>query len=118
MNYGRLGSNLPPPAKVVQLIKDLKIGAAKIFDHDPAIIAAFANSGVDLVIGVTNQEVVGLGGSDPLPAKQWVQQYVVPFYPATRITTIIVANEPLSYYGEQDVAIWYHLIPAIKNLYG
>eukprot|EP00246_Nothoceros_aenigmaticus_P017974 TRINITY_DN918_c0_g1_i1.p1 TRINITY_DN918_c0_g1~~TRINITY_DN918_c0_g1_i1.p1 ORF type:complete len:553 (+),score=38.84 TRINITY_DN918_c0_g1_i1:72-1730(+) len=116
INYGTLGDNLPSAAQVVQLITTNKIGCAKIFDHNPTIISAFANSGVNLAIGVTNQEVIGIG-QNSAAATQWVQQYVVPYFPATQIDAIVVGNELLTYSNPENVAISQYLPAAMRNLY-
>lgn len=113
INYGRLADNIPNGADTVKLIKNLGVGRVRIFDHDAATIQAFANSNLELVIGMGNLDIVAL--ADANAADAWIAANVVPYYPATNITCITVGNE-LFTYAEQSY-IWPSLVPAIQNLY-
>ncbi|KAJ7520324.1 hypothetical protein O6H91_19G001000 [Diphasiastrum complanatum] len=113
VNYGRVADNLPPPSQVVAIIKSLKIGKVKIYDANPQVLTAFANSGLQLSIMVTNQEVQGVGSSQGT-SDQWVQQNVVAWYKSVKIIMVIVGNEILSDYGNQ--ALWNSLVPAMRNI--
>eukprot|EP00249_Psilotum_nudum_P025552 c30163_g1_i1 orf=307-1884(+) len=114
VNYGRVADDLPSPADAVDLIRSLKIGQVKLFDANPQVLSALANSGLRVVVGVTNQEISALS-SYPLAAEEWVQNNVVAHFPSTQIRFIDVGNEILSDYDHKNT--WYELVPAMKNLH-
>lgn len=111
--YGRVADNLPAPADVVSLLKANNIGKVRLFDSDPAVLQAFAGSGIGLVTAVPNEDLQSIG-SNPEAAAEWVQGNVVPFYPATRIEYIAVGNEVLL--NNPQYAPF--LVPAMQNIYG
>lgn len=90
--YGRNADDLPTPDKVAQLVQLHSIKYVRIYDSNVQVLKAFANTGVELMIGVTN--------SDLLPFSQyqsnvdsWMKNNIVPYYPATKITYITVGAE-------------------------
>ncbi|KAF7121279.1 hypothetical protein RHSIM_Rhsim13G0113600 [Rhododendron simsii] len=91
INYGQVANNLPPPEQVLELLKSYRITKARIYDTNPQILTAFANSGVDLIVTVENEVLSDL--MDPQQALQWVGTHIRPYFPATRITGIAVGNE-------------------------
>ncbi|KAE9461407.1 hypothetical protein C3L33_06713, partial [Rhododendron williamsianum] len=91
INYGQVANNLPPPEQVLELLKSYRITKARIYDTNPQILTAFANSGVDLIVTVENEVLSNL--MDPQQALQWVGTHIRPYFPATRITGIAVGNE-------------------------
>ncbi|VFR03068.1 unnamed protein product [Cuscuta campestris] len=113
INYGQLGDNLLPPEKVLQLLRAYKITKTRIYDTNPKILTAFANSGVELIVTVENQRLAALGGSDPQPAAQWVETQIRPFFPATNITGIDVGNEVIT---DGDTSLMGYLVPAMVNV--
>ncbi|XP_073148043.1 glucan endo-1,3-beta-glucosidase-like isoform X2 [Henckelia pumila] len=113
VNYGTVADNLPPPPQVAAFIQSQTvIDKVKIFDANPNIIRAFANTGVSLTITVTNAELSAV--AKPTSAELWVANNVLPFYPATRITRIAVGNEILATRDQNLIA---HLLPAMKSLH-
>jgi hypothetical protein len=52
INYGQVGNNLPSPPQVVRLLSSLRIGKVRIYDVNPQVMTAFANSGIELIITV------------------------------------------------------------------
>ncbi|KAJ7514316.1 hypothetical protein O6H91_23G038800 [Diphasiastrum complanatum] len=114
INYGRVADNLPSPTQVVTLIQQLKIGRVKIYDADPQVLTALANTGLQVVVMVKNQEVEGVGSSEAT-ADDWVQKNVLAWHPAVNIITVAVGNEILSDFTIQR--IWPRLVPAIKNIH-
>ncbi|XP_051125800.1 glucan endo-1,3-beta-glucosidase 14-like [Andrographis paniculata] len=114
INYGQVGNNLPPPEKVLELLRSLKLTKARIYDTNPQVLAAFANSNVDLIVTVENQMLPTL--SDPNQAFQWVYTHIRPYFPATRITGIAVGNEIFS--GENvDPNLVAALVPAMVAIH-
>ena len=95
INYGTLGSNLPSPKKVAQLLQSTLIDKVKIYDSNPEILQAFSNTGIDLIVAVENFQVANIS-ADPSAAQRWVSTRIVPFIPATSIVAIAVGNEYLT----------------------
>ncbi|KAB2596127.1 endo-1,3-beta-glucanase-like protein [Pyrus ussuriensis x Pyrus communis] len=113
VNYGTLGDNLPPPAKVADFIKtQTNIDAVKIFDTNPDIIKAFANTNISLTITIPNGDIPKL--IKLRTARRWVVDHVKPFYPASKIKYIAMGNEVL-HWG--DDALKSNLVPAMKTLH-
>ncbi|WVZ98759.1 hypothetical protein U9M48_044153 [Paspalum notatum var. saurae] len=110
INYGQIANNLPHPAQVSGLLQSLNANRVKLYDADPAVLTAFAGTGVEFI--VSNEDLQNL--SDARSANAWVAQHVQPFLPATRITCIIVGNEVLS---GQDTAAMQSLLPAMQAVY-
>lgn len=91
INYGQVGNNLPSPDKVISLLRSLRITKTRIYDTNPQILSAFANSNIEIIVTIENQVLPML--QDPQQALQWVNSHVKPYIPATRITGIMVGNE-------------------------
>ncbi|KAM7494903.1 hypothetical protein LguiB_029512 [Lonicera macranthoides] len=113
VNYGTLGDNLPPPAQVAQFLKDKTyIDRIKIFDTNPEILRAFADTGILVSVTVPNGEIPSL--TDLRFARRWVGTHIKPFYPRTRIHYIAVGTEVL-HWGPQNLIDG--LVVAMKTLY-
>ncbi|KAL0370007.1 UNVERIFIED_CONTAM: Glucan endo-1,3-beta-glucosidase [Sesamum angustifolium] len=83
VNYGTVADNLPPPSQVAAFITDqTTIDKVKIFDANPDVIKAFANTNISLTITVPNDAVLAV--AKPSAAHSWVANNVLPFYPATK----------------------------------
>lgn len=114
INYGRVADNLPSPSSAVALIKNLQAGYVKIYDADPQVLSALSNTALQVTITVRNQDISNIS-SAPTVAEQWVQANVLPHYPSTLITAIMVGNEVLSDY--QNQATWLLMLPAMANIH-
>lgn len=112
INYGQVGNNLPPPSEAVPLISSLGIGRVRLFNPDATSLLALGGSGLQVVIGMGNDDIPPL--TDPATANQWVVQNVLPYVPATNITTILVGNELFT--DTSRNATWSQLVPAMQNL--
>ncbi|XP_031487071.1 glucan endo-1,3-beta-glucosidase [Nymphaea colorata] len=113
VNYGTLGDNLPPPAQVAQFLRTrTTIDRVKLFGSDPAIIRAFAGTGIAVTISVANDQIIPL--TNPSYAAQWVAEHVSPFVPATNINRISVGNEILA---SNDKVLIANLVPAMRSLH-
>ncbi|KAM0839658.1 hypothetical protein ACQ4PT_060172 [Festuca glaucescens] len=55
INYGRVANNLPPTTSALQLLAGLGLGRVRLYDADPATLRAFANTGVELIVGVPDE---------------------------------------------------------------
>ncbi|BAT92082.1 hypothetical protein LR48_Vigan05g167600 [Vigna angularis] len=112
INYGQVGDNLPSPSDVVVLIKSLKVSKIKLYDSNPDILSAFANSGVEFIVGTKNEDLPSL--RDPSNAQRWIQQHVQPYISQTKITCIAVGNEVFDYNNPQLTT---SLLPAMQSMY-
>ncbi|CAK9236947.1 unnamed protein product [Sphagnum troendelagicum] len=115
INYGRIANNLPSPDEAVQLIQQLKVGRVKIFDSDPTVLSALANTGLEVVSAVPNEGIATIA-SNFSAAEQWVKQNVLSYYPATKIVGIMVGNELFSY-PALNTTTWPQLMPALNYLH-
>jgi len=75
---------------VVSLCKSNGIGAMRIYYPDHAILQALQGSGIRLILGVPNDNILSIG-SNPSEATRWVQANVIPY--ASSIKYIAVGNE-------------------------
>ncbi|KAI4298348.1 hypothetical protein L6164_031921 [Bauhinia variegata] len=112
VNYGQVADNLPAPAATVKLLQSTTIAKVRIYGADPDIIKALANTGIGIVIGTANDEIPKLA-SDPNYATQWINANVVPYYPSSNITLIIVGNEIMTSGNQGLIA---QLMPAMGNI--
>ncbi|KAJ8760313.1 hypothetical protein K2173_011866 [Erythroxylum novogranatense] len=113
VNYGTLANNLPPPAQVASFLKTQTIiNSIKIFDTNPDILRAFANTNITVTVTVGNGDIPAL--SNPRNARRWVANNIQPFYPQTRINRIAVGNEILLSGNKEWIA---NLVPCMKSLH-
>ncbi|OWM63872.1 hypothetical protein CDL15_Pgr006134 [Punica granatum] len=113
INYGQVGNNLLPPDKVLDLLSSLRLTKARIYDTNPQVLTAFANSDVELIVTIENNMLGQL--TDPEQALQWVSTHIKPYFPKTKITGIHVGNEILG--GDSsDPALMTNLVPAMASL--
>lgn len=113
INYGTLGNNLPPPAQVANFIKTRTIfDSVKIFDTNPDVLRAFANTGIFVTVTVGNGDIPAL--ADLNNARQWVANNIVPFYPQTRFLYIAVGNE---IFNTGDNNLIFKLVPAMRSIH-
>ncbi|KAH0677818.1 hypothetical protein KY285_025619 [Solanum tuberosum] len=113
VNYGTLGNNLPPPSQVAQFLKDKTIiDKIKIFDVNPDILKAFANTNISVTVTVPNGEIPKL--LDIGYAKSYVEANIKPFYPQTKIDVIAVGNEILHW---ETPEVQNKLVGAMRTLY-
>uniref|UniRef100_J3MZI1 Glucan endo-1,3-beta-D-glucosidase n=1 Tax=Oryza brachyantha TaxID=4533 RepID=J3MZI1_ORYBR len=111
--HGRVGSNLPPPVAAAALLRKNGITKARLFLPDPAVLPAFAAAGLDLMVGVPNENLTFLSAAGPDGALRWLKSAVLAYAPAERVRYLAVGNEVL--YNNQFYAP--HLVPAMQNLH-
>ncbi|KAL2609577.1 hypothetical protein R1flu_028150 [Riccia fluitans] len=111
VNYGTIANDLPTPEATVTLLKTTSIDRVKLFDANPAILQAFAGSGIGVFIGTGNDQIPLLA-NQPGYALQWAQTNIAA-YPTTNIIGVSLGNEILAYAA--DVAPM--LLPALENLH-
>uniref|UniRef100_A0A7N0UL33 glucan endo-1,3-beta-D-glucosidase n=1 Tax=Kalanchoe fedtschenkoi TaxID=63787 RepID=A0A7N0UL33_KALFE len=112
INYGQIASNLPAPENVVPLVRQIGATKVKLYDADPKVLKAFANSGVEFIVCVRNEDLARV--KDPVNALAWVKTNVQAYLPATRITTITVGNEILTF---NDTTMSGNLLPAMQGIH-
>ncbi|KAI3984614.1 hypothetical protein MKX01_003977 [Papaver californicum] len=116
INYGQIANNLPSPQRVAVLLESLKINKVKLYDADPNVLRAFANTNVEFIVGLGNEHILDM--TDPIKAEAWVKQYVQPFLPQTKITCITVGNEVFgSNLANANPEIMRDLLPAMQTVY-
>ncbi|KAJ6909591.1 hypothetical protein NC652_020540 [Populus alba x Populus x berolinensis] len=113
VNYGTLANNLPSPSQVASFLKtQTTIDSIKIFDTNPDILRAFANSNITVTVTVGNGDIPAL--VDVNAASQWVASNIKPYYPQTRIKLIAVGNEILLTGNKVWIS---RLVPCMKSLH-
>ncbi|KAL8479881.1 hypothetical protein ACS0TY_026722 [Phlomoides rotata] len=112
INYGQIADNLPTPSRVSSLLRSLNITRVKLYDADPKVLSAFADTGVEFQIGLGNEYLDRI--RDPIQAQAWIQEHVQPYIPRTNIRCITVGNEVLLGNDANQIA---HLVPAMQSVY-
>ncbi|KAJ6961209.1 LOW QUALITY PROTEIN: hypothetical protein NC652_000183 [Populus alba x Populus x berolinensis] len=95
INLGTDVSNMPSAPDVVSILKANQITHLRLYDADAHMLKALADSGIEVMVGVTNEEVLGIGES-PSKAAAWINQNVAAYLPSTNITAIAVGSEVLT----------------------
>ncbi|KAL1544064.1 hypothetical protein AAHA92_20964 [Salvia divinorum] len=111
INYGQIANNLPSASRVASLLRSVNITKVKLYDADPIVLSAFANSGVEFVIGLGNEYLQKM--TDPIQAQSWIQQHVQPYISQTKITCVTVGNEVLM---GNDTQLKSYLLPAMQTV--
>ncbi|KAL9224826.1 hypothetical protein vseg_000825 [Gypsophila vaccaria] len=112
INYGQVGKNLPSPETVTQLIKSLGLKKARIYDTNPKVLTAFANSDVELIVTIENDMLSTLGNTQQ--SLQWLNTHIKPYVPATKITGIAVGNEVFT---DDDTSLMSYVVPAMVSIH-
>ncbi|XP_004294998.1 PREDICTED: glucan endo-1,3-beta-glucosidase 4 [Fragaria vesca subsp. vesca] len=95
VNIGTDVSDLPSATEMVAILTAHQITHVRLYDADAHMLRALSNSGIEVVVGITNEEVLGIGES-PSVAAAWVNKNVAPYLPSTNITAIAVGSEVLT----------------------
>uniref|UniRef100_A0A5B6YPU5 Putative Glucan endo-1,3-beta-glucosidase 8 n=1 Tax=Davidia involucrata TaxID=16924 RepID=A0A5B6YPU5_DAVIN len=115
VNWGHLASHNMQPSIVAKLLKDNGINKLKLFDSDPSIVKAFAGTGIEVMLGIPNDQLTRF--SDSLDnAKRWVKDNVTQhlYDGGVNITYVAVGNEPfLTSYNGSFIKPTF---PAIQNI--
>ncbi|PUZ49556.1 hypothetical protein GQ55_7G335000 [Panicum hallii var. hallii] len=113
VNYGTRGTTLPPPADVARfLARDTLVDRVRLFDADPAVLQAFAGTGLAVDVTVPNGVVPRLVSL--AFARRWVGENVAPYARATNISRLLVGNEVTT---EANRTLLLALVPAMQNLH-
>lgn len=111
INYGQIANNLPSPENVVPLVRSIGASKVKLYDADSRVLRAFANTGVEFIVGLGNEYLSKM--RDPEAAEEWVTTNVKEYLPATKISCITVGNEILTL---NDTAMTQNLLPAMQSV--
>ncbi|KAK6925790.1 Glycoside hydrolase family 17, partial [Dillenia turbinata] len=95
INIGTDVSDLPSALEIVAILKAHQITHVRLFDADARMLTALSNTSIEVMVGVTNYEVLGIGES-PSTAAAWINKNVAAYLPSTNITAIAVGSEVLS----------------------
>ncbi|XP_050215691.1 glucan endo-1,3-beta-glucosidase 13 [Mercurialis annua] len=109
--YGRNADDLPTPDKVVQLVQQQNIKSLRIYDSNIQVLKAFANTGVELMVGVPNSDLLALSQFQS-NADSWLKNSILPYYPATKITYITVGAEVTEAPNNVSALV----VPAMNNV--
>ncbi|KAG4130986.1 hypothetical protein ERO13_D09G180300v2 [Gossypium hirsutum] len=113
VNYGTVANNLPPPPQVAHfLLESTVINRVKLYDANPDILKAFAHTGIAVTVTVPNDQIPRLTKLNF--ARQWVEDNVQPYTPATNIVRILVGNEVIT---TADKMLIGNLVPAMQTLH-
>ncbi|CAN6322787.1 unnamed protein product [Urochloa humidicola] len=111
INYGEVADNLPPPSSTARLLQSTTISKVRLYGTDPAVVSAFAGTGISLLLGATNGDIPNLASS-PAAAAAWVAAHVPSTSPS--VSTVSVGNEVLF---ADDASLAAQLVPAMQNLH-
>ncbi|CAI0398298.1 unnamed protein product [Linum tenue] len=112
INYGQIANNLPSPSRVVGLLQSLNVSRVKLYDADPNVLLAFANTNVEFIIGLGNEYIQSV--PDAAKAQAWIETHVKPYIGRTKITCITVGNEVDN---SNDTQLLTNLVPAMQSVY-
>ncbi|XP_010553889.1 PREDICTED: glucan endo-1,3-beta-glucosidase 2-like [Tarenaya hassleriana] len=112
VNIGTDLSDMPHPTQVVALLKAQQIRHIRLYDTDPGMLTALANTGIKVVVSVPNDQLLGIGQSNSTAAN-WVKRNIIAHYPATNITAIAVGSDVLTTLPNVSPV----LVNAIKNIH-
>ncbi|KAF5788773.1 putative glucan endo-1,3-beta-D-glucosidase [Helianthus annuus] len=110
--YGRNADDLPTPDKAVDLIKNQNINYVRIYDSNIQVLKAFANTGIELMIGIPNSDLLPFSQFQS-NADTWLKNSILPYYPATKITYITVGAEVTEARDNSSSMV----VPAMINVY-
>ncbi|XP_057956442.1 glucan endo-1,3-beta-glucosidase 4 [Malania oleifera] len=95
INIGTDVSNLPSAQDVVAILKAHQITHVRLFDANADMLNGLSRTGIEVMVSVTNEEVLGIGESRAAAAA-WINKNVAAHLPSTNITAIAVGSEVLS----------------------
>ncbi|XP_039123123.1 glucan endo-1,3-beta-glucosidase-like [Dioscorea cayenensis subsp. rotundata] len=111
--FGRNSDDLPPPFAIVDIVKNNHISKVRLFNTDAPTLQAFKGSGIELMIGVPNENLTYIANGGVEAAANWLKTNIFDNVPANQVNYIAVGNEVLlrdTFYAES-------IVPAMKNLH-
>ncbi|KAA8523191.1 hypothetical protein F0562_009614 [Nyssa sinensis] len=110
--YGRNADDLPTPDKVAKLVQLHNIKYLRIYDSNIQVLKAFANTGVELMIGIPNLDLLPFSQFQT-NADTWLKNSILPYYPATKIAYITVGAEVTEAPNNVSALV----VPAMQNVF-
>ncbi|CAB4271149.1 unnamed protein product [Prunus armeniaca] len=107
--YGMVADDLPPPREVIDMYKSNQIGRMRLYNPNPEALEALRNSGIEVLVGVRNEDLQQLAGSYSA-AENWVATYITPYLPQVQFRYIVVGNEVFPGNSAR------YVLPAMQNL--
>ncbi|KAK9169573.1 hypothetical protein Syun_001713 [Stephania yunnanensis] len=95
INIGMELTDLPSAKDVVEILKSHHVTHVRLYNADRHMLSALANTGIEVMVGVNNEELLGIG-KYPAAAADWVNKNVAAYLPETNITAIAVGSEVLT----------------------
>ncbi|EFJ30461.1 hypothetical protein SELMODRAFT_89756 [Selaginella moellendorffii] len=115
VNWGNMASHRLPAEVVLRMLSSSNITKLKLFDADSKIVGMFANSDVELMVGIPNEMLDKIANS-PRAALDWVKENVTQHLPEVKIRYVAVGNEPfLKAYNATYESV---TLPALRNIQG
>ncbi|KAH0467905.1 hypothetical protein IEQ34_002938 [Dendrobium chrysotoxum] len=115
VNWGSQTSHPLNPNIAVKLLKDNSISKVKLFDADPWTLSSLTNTGIDVMVGIPNDQLSTMGKHYDV-AKNWVKENIAHYLHdrGLKVSYVVVGNEPFltSYEGE----FLNSTFPALKNI--
>ncbi|XXG70935.1 hypothetical protein AAC387_Pa07g0302 [Persea americana] len=114
VNWGIQASHPLSPSIVVRMLKDNGFQKVKLFEADPGTLNALAKSGIEVMVGISNDMLATLASSSKA-ADQWVSKNVSSYISkGVDIKYAAVGNEPFlkAYNGTLLKSIF----PALQNI--
>ncbi|RDY09080.1 Glucan endo-1,3-beta-glucosidase 4, partial [Mucuna pruriens] len=112
VNIGTDVSDLPAASNIVDILKANQITHVRLYDANAHLLQALSNTSIEVIVGVTNEEVLRIGES-PSAAAAWINKNVVAYVPSTNITAVAVGSEVLSTIPNVAPV----LVPAMNSLH-
>ncbi|XP_057501388.1 glucan endo-1,3-beta-glucosidase 13-like isoform X1 [Actinidia eriantha] len=110
--YGRNADDIPTPDKVAQLVHLHNIKYLRIYDSNIQVLKAFANTGVELMVGIPNSDLSAFSQFQS-NVDTWLKNSILPYYPATKVTYITVGAE----LTEASTNVSASVVPAMQNVF-
>ena len=67
------------PLDVINLIKSNDISRIRLFNADPEALAPFVGTGIELMVGVPNENLTALASGDVNYALEWLQTNILAY---------------------------------------
>ncbi|KAL8542338.1 hypothetical protein ACS0TY_003273 [Phlomoides rotata] len=112
INIGTDVSNLPSAVDIVAILKAKQITHVRLFDANAHMLSALSNTGIEVMVAVTNEELLEIGKS-PSAAAAWINKNIAAYVPTTNITALAVGSEVLTSAPNNALV----LVPAMNYLY-
>ncbi|CAI9777000.1 unnamed protein product [Fraxinus pennsylvanica] len=90
----------------------MNAGRVKIYEASPEVLKLLSGTRLRVSIIVTNDLIYGIATNQTI-ADQCIRDNVLTYYPNTKIRSILVGNEVLSYDNQK---MWADLVPAMQKI--